>query len=135
MRALVRGEEMGLSDARYVVAKILSRSSSWGRSIDDFQRLLLSWAIGAVRERPVCERLFGVTASCSATEEGVRASWLAFDLTDAGGEVVAWASCWGDMGSTSIRPSVRHRVAESSESMAEIARFRLWARRKHSGKV
>jgi hypothetical protein len=53
VRALVRGEEIGLSDAKYVVANMLSRSSSWGRSIEDFQRVLLSWAIGAVRERPV----------------------------------------------------------------------------------
>jgi len=37
-RAAARGEEIGLSEARYVVAKMLSRSSSWGRSIDDFHR-------------------------------------------------------------------------------------------------
>jgi hypothetical protein len=48
--------------------------------------------MGAVRERPRCERLFG-----SATEEGVQASWPAFDLTDAGGEVRR-VSGWGDMG-------------------------------------
>ncbi len=36
--AVVRGEETGLSDARYVVANMLSRSDSCGRSIDDFQR-------------------------------------------------------------------------------------------------
>jgi hypothetical protein len=83
--------------------------------------VLLSWAIGVVRERPVWARLLGVTASCSAEEEGVRASWLAFDLTDAGGEVFAWASGSGDMGSL-IRPSVRHRVAVS---MANIAGWAL----------
>jgi hypothetical protein len=108
VRALARGEEMGLSETRYVVAKMLSRSSSWGRSIDDFQSLF-SRAMGAVRERPVCERLLGVTGSCSASDSG--AAWLAVDLTDAGGEVFAWASGWGDMGSTLIRPCEGHLVA------------------------
>ena len=36
--AVARGDETGLSDARYVVAKMLSRSDSCGRSTDDFQR-------------------------------------------------------------------------------------------------
>lgn len=58
--ALARGDEMGLSDARYVVEKMLSRSSSCGRSNDDCHKLSL-WAIGAVLERPVCESLQGVT--------------------------------------------------------------------------
>jgi hypothetical protein len=58
---LARGDEMGLSDARYVVEKMLSRSSSCGRSNDDCHRLSLG-AIGAVLDRPVCESLRGVTA-------------------------------------------------------------------------
>ena len=64
--ALVRGEEMGLSDARYVVEKMLSRSSSWGRSNDDCQRLSFG-AIGAVLERPVCESFRGVTAGSAGS--------------------------------------------------------------------
>lgn len=123
VRALVRGDEIGLSEARYVVANMLSRSSSWGRSIDDFQRLF-SWTTGAVRERPVCERLFGVRASRSAAAES-GASWLALDLTDAGGEVFPWASGWGDMGSTLIRPCVRHLVAEWVADIAGRALRRL----------
>lgn len=39
VRALGRGELPGLSAARYVVANMLSRSDSWGRSTDDFHRL------------------------------------------------------------------------------------------------
>lgn len=130
LRALARGEEMGLSETRYVVAKMLSRSSSWGRSIDDFQRLL-SLTMGAVRERPVCARLLGVTWSCSAS--GVGSPWLAVDLTDAGGEVFPWASGWGDMGSTLIRPSGRHLVAGwvadiAGRALRTLARMRSFGR-------
>jgi hypothetical protein len=123
-----------------VVAKMLSRSDSWGRSIDDFQRLF-SWLMGAVRERPVCERLLGVTASCSpggagagvGAGVGVGASWLASDLTDAGGEVFPWASGWGDMGATSIRLTVRDLVAGSMANIAgrvlrAVARVRALGR-------
>lgn len=63
---LGRGDDMGLSDARYVVEKMLSRSSSWGRSNDDCQRLSLG-AIGAVLERPVWESLRGVTAGAGGS--------------------------------------------------------------------
>jgi hypothetical protein len=116
-----------------VVAKMLSRSDSWGRSIEDFQRLLFSWLIGAVCERPVCERLLGVTASCSPGGAGVGASWLASDLTDAGGEVFPWASGWGDMGATSIRLTVGDLVAESLANIAgrvlrAVARVRALGR-------
>jgi hypothetical protein len=130
LRALVRGEEMGLSECRFVVAKMLSRSSSWGRSIDDFQRLL-SWTMGAVRERPVWESVLGVTCSCSGS--GVRTPWLALDLTDAGGEVFPWASGWGDMGSTLIRPLGRHLVAGwvadiAGWALTTLARMRSFGR-------
>ena len=63
--ALARGEEIGLSDATYVVEKMLSRSSSWGRSNDDCQRLF-SGAIGTVLERPVCESFLGVTVAADS---------------------------------------------------------------------
>jgi hypothetical protein len=62
-RALVCGEDAGVSATRYVVAKMLSLSESCGRSVDDFHSALLSGAVGAVLERPVCARDFGVTAS------------------------------------------------------------------------
>jgi len=110
---------------------MLSRSSSWGRSIDDFQRLLLSWTMGAVRERPVWERVLGVTWSCSGS--GVRTPWLAFDLTDAGGEVFPWASGWGDMGSTLIRPLGRHLVAGWVADIAGWA-LRSFARMRSFGR-
>lgn len=101
------GEDAGLSEARYVVAKMLSRSDSWGRSTDDFQRLL-SWVMGAVLERPVWERLWRFTASRS--DVGVVGAWSgcsgAFDLTDAAGEAFPWAFGWGDMGSTLVRSSL-----------------------------
>jgi hypothetical protein len=42
VRALVRGEETGLSDAKYVVANMESLSSNCTRSIEDRKRLLLS---------------------------------------------------------------------------------------------
>lgn len=132
--ALARGEEAGLSEARYVVAKMLSRSDSCGRSTDDFQSRS-SGAIGAVLERPACERLLGVTASWA--KEGVDDPWPgwcgAFDLTDAGGEAVPWASGCGDMGSTLVRPSLRRSrgcvaepVAEDAgRALATVARMRL----------
>jgi len=110
-----------------VVAKILSRSSSWGRSIDDFHRWF-SCTMGAVRERPVWARLFGVTASRSGW--GVGASFGEFNLTDAGGEVFAWASGVGDMGSTLIRPSGGHLVAGWVADMARRALTtlaRMWS--------
>jgi hypothetical protein len=58
------GEDVGLSEARYVVAKMLSRSDSCGRSRvdDDAEDHSWSGASGAVLERPVWERLLGVTA-------------------------------------------------------------------------
>jgi hypothetical protein len=64
-RALVRGDDVGVSATRYVVAKMLSRSDSCGRSVDDFHSALLSGPVGAVLERPVCASDFG----------GVTASW------------------------------------------------------------
>ena len=120
-RALVRGEDAGLSDARYVVANILSRSDSCGRSTDDFQRLL-SWDKGAVLERPAWERLLRVTASRS--EESVERPWLwpgAFDLTDAEGEVFVWAFGWGDMGSTLVRPASGRSSRCVADCVADIA--------------
>jgi hypothetical protein len=77
-----RREEVGLSEGRYVVAKMLSRSESWARSTIGFHR---GWAArGAVLERPVCERVLGVTGR--AGEDGEPPSLAVFDLTDAGGE-------------------------------------------------
>jgi hypothetical protein len=71
---------------------MLSRSDNCGRSTDDFHSVL-SCTFGAVLERPVCARVFGVRASCSG--EGLRGPWLGsggvLDLTDAGGEVFPWA--------------------------------------------
>jgi hypothetical protein len=70
-----------------VVAKMLSRSDSWGRSAEDVQRC--SNARGVVLERPVWERLLGVTSAASWREEW-EAAWpgdcVAFDLTGAAGE-------------------------------------------------
>lgn len=123
---------------------MLSRSDSWGRSMDDFQRLF-SGSMGAVLERPVWERVFGVTSGRSAADEG--SPWLgcgrAFDLTDAGGEVFPWAFGWGDMGSTTlVRPSLEGSWRSVAERLADIAgravetlaRMRSTARRKHSGR-
>lgn len=122
MRALVRGEDVGLSAARYVVAKMLSLSESCGRSIDDLQRVL-SWTFGVVLERPVCASVFGVTASCSAA--AWEAPWLGrggvFDLTDAGGEVFLWASDCCDMGPTLVRPSERRPCESVAGRLADIA--------------
>ena len=61
------------------------------------------------------------------------ASFGAFDLTDAGGEVFAWASGVGDMGSTLIRPSGGHLVAGWVADMARralttLARMRVVGR-------
>jgi hypothetical protein len=113
-RALVRGEDVGVSATRYVVAKMLSLSESCGRSVDDFHSALLSGAMGAVLERPVCASVFGVTAACPAA--GVGGPWLGpggvLDLTDAGGEVFPWASDCCDMGPTLVKPS-RRRPCES----------------------
>jgi hypothetical protein len=136
-RALVRGEDVGLSAARYVVAKMLSRSESWGRSTDDFQSVS-PCAFGAVLERPVCASVFGVTASCCSS--GANVPWPAsgaggvFDLTDAGGEVFAWASGSCDMGSTLVQPS-RRRSRESVEECLVAARVGIVgaAAGRHSG--
>jgi len=65
---------------------MLSRSDSWGRSTDDFHRLL-SWAMGGVCERPVGDRRRRVTGWGSAA-----------------GEAIAWAFGWGDIGPTLVRP-------------------------------
>jgi hypothetical protein len=114
-RALVRGEDVGVSDTRYVVAKMLSLSDSCGRSTDGFHSVL-SWpfAFGAVLERPACARFFGVTSSWLGGESGE--PWPGcggvLDLTDAGGEVFPWASDCCDMGPTLVRPS-RRRLSES----------------------
>jgi hypothetical protein len=118
--ALVRGDEVGLSATRYVVAKMLSLSDSCGRSTDDFHRLL-SCVRGAVLERPVCARVFGVTAPRSAA--CCEAPWLGCSggvcaLTDAGGEAFPWVSGWFDMGSTLVRPS-RRRACESVAGVAD----------------
>jgi hypothetical protein len=120
---LVRGEDTGLSEARYVVEKMLSRSSSCGRSSDDCQSVF-SGAIGAVLERPVCESFLGVTVGSSCGER-CAAPWLglcgAFDLTDAGGEVFVWASECGDMGPTLVRLAVRHSTVGVGDRVADIA--------------
>jgi hypothetical protein len=79
--------------------------------------------MGAVRERPVWESVLGVTASCSVS--GVGTPWLAFDLTDAGGEVFPWASKCGDMGVTLVRLAVRHLSGGVAERVADIA-GRAW---------
>lgn len=126
--AVGRGEDVGLSAARYVVAKMLSLSDSWGRSTDDFQSVS-PWALGVVLERPVCARVFGVTASC-CLGEGLEAPWSlaepgtggVFDLTDAGGEVYPWASDCCDMGSTLVRPS-RGRPLEGVSERVVAARM------------
>lgn len=127
---------MGLSDARYVVEKMLSRSSSCGRSNEDCHRLF-SGAIGAVLERPVCESFRGVTAVSagplgeSFEGEAVGVPWLgpglcgAFDLTDAGGEVFPWASKCGDMGVTLVRLAMRHSSVGVADRVADIA-GRAW---------
>jgi hypothetical protein len=121
-RALVRGEDVGLSAARYVVAKMLSLSESWGRSMDDFHRVL-SCTFGAVLDRPVCASVFGVTASWS--DSGWAEPWPGcsgvLDLTDAGGEVFAWASVCCDMGPTLVRPSRRRAGDGVAGCVAESA--------------
>lgn len=54
------GDDAGLSEARYVVAKMLSRSDSCGRSrVDDDAGQNCSGARGAVLERPVWLRVLG----------------------------------------------------------------------------
>lgn len=141
-RVLVRGEDVGLSGARYVVAKMLSLSESCGRSIEDFQRMS-PCAFGVVLERPVCARVFGVTASCCASD-GLDAPWLpagaepgaggVFDLTDAGGEVFPWASDCCDMGSTLVKPS-RRRPSEGVAGRVVAARMGTFgAAEQHSGR-
>lgn len=128
-RALGRGELAGLSAARYVVAKMLSRSDSWGRSTDDFHRLF-SWATGAVCERPVWDRRFRVTggrsaAAAAAAAVGVEGPWGLWGLWGAwGGEAFAWAFGWGDMGPTLVRPWLRRSLGSVAEWVAESA---AWA--------
>jgi hypothetical protein len=108
-----------------VVAKILSRSESWGRStVDDVQ----SWSAprGAVLERPVFERPLGTR---SADSEG-RAWGLpsspggceAFDLTGVEGEVLFGAFAGCDMGATLVRPlegGVCGRMADMARRAAQ----------------
>ena len=88
-----------------MVAKMLSRSDSWGRSIVGFHAC--SSASGAVLERPVWERLFGVT-SATPGEGGWETAWPgccdAFDLTEAAGEAIFGAFECGDMESTLVNP-------------------------------
>ena len=107
--------------------KMLSRSSSWGRSKDDCQRLSW-WALGAVLERPVWESLRGVTADAatsSAYLEDVGVPWLgvcgAFDLTDVGGEVFPGSSKCGDMGVTLVRLAASHSLSSVADRVADIA--------------
>lgn len=80
--------------------------------------------MGAVLERPVCERLFGVT-SPRAGEEGWVAPWPgvcgAFDLTDAGGEVLLGAFEGCDMESTLVRPRREQDGGCVAECLADIA--------------
>lgn len=137
--AVVRGDEVGLSAARYVVAKILSRSESCGRSIDDFHSVS-PCAFGVVLERPVCASDFGVTAWCFSGK-GVGTPWSlaepetggVFDLTDAGGEVFPCASDCCDMGSTLVKPS-RGRPSEGVAGRVVAARMGSFgAAEKHSG--
>ena len=89
---------------------MLSRSDSWGWSIDGVHRWFRSR--GAVLERSVSARPFGVT-SVRAGDELVGSSWPgvcgAFDLTDAGGEVqCVGAGKGGDMETTLVRPLRGH---------------------------
>jgi hypothetical protein len=89
---------------------MLSRSESWGSAAETFQTG--STPSGAVFERPVWERLFGVTFSRGSGEGWrVGAPWcglrVAFDLTDGVGEVFFGAFEGGDMESTLVRPSRR----------------------------
>lgn len=116
-----------------MVEKMLSRSSSCGRSNDDCQRLSLG-AMGAVLERPVNESLRGVTtgsAGSSACLEGVGVPWRtaglcgALGLTDAGGEVFPWASRCGDMGATLVRLAERQSSGGVADRVADIA-GRAW---------
>jgi hypothetical protein len=104
---------------------------------------VLSCTFGAVLDRPVCASVFGVTASWS--DSGWAAPWPGcgggVDLTDAGGEVFAWASVCCDMGPTLVRPSRRRAgdgvagcVAESAATPGTVARMGSGARRKHSGR-
>jgi hypothetical protein len=121
-RELVRGEDVGLSAARYVVAKMLSLSESCGRSMDDFHKVL-SCTIGAVLERPVCARVFGVTAPWS--DSGWQGPWPGsggvLDLTDAGSEVFPGASNCCDMGPTLVKPSRRRACESVAGCLADIA--------------
>lgn len=145
--ALERGEDVGVSATRYVVAKMLSLSESCGRSTDDFHKAL-SWALGVVLERPVCARDFGGGSRCSwrAWAGDVGEPWAecggVLALTDAGGEVFPLASNCCDMGPTLVRPSrgrrpagVAGRVAErAARAPGTAARMgSLGARREHGG--
>lgn len=86
-----------------MVAKILSRSDSWGRSTDDFHRLL-SGAMGGVCERAVGDRRWRVTGWRSAA-----------------GAVFAWAFGWADMGSTLVRPWLGRSTGWVAELSADGA--------------
>lgn len=105
VRAGERGDDAGLSEPRYVVAKMLSRSDSCGRSTKDVHRC--SMASGAVLERPVCERLLGGSSARGGTE-GWAPPWPgacgAFDLTNAGGDGRLGAGEGCDMESTLVKP-------------------------------
>jgi hypothetical protein len=105
VRAGERGDDAGLSEPRYVVAKMLSRSDSCGWSTEGVHRC--SMASGAVLERPVCERLLG-GSSARAGAEGWAPPWPgvcgAFDLTDAGGDGRLGAGEGCDMESTLVKP-------------------------------
>jgi hypothetical protein len=84
---------------------MLSRSDSCGRSTEEVHRC--SKASGAVLERPVCERVLGGSSARAGTEgwappwPGV---WVAFDLSDAGGDGRLGAGEGCDMESTLVKP-------------------------------
>ena len=102
-----------------MVAKMLSLSESWGWSTEGVQTW--STAMGAVLERPVCERVLGTTSSSwrarwARRDEGWedwRASsrpWerSAFDLTGAAGEVFLGSFEGGDMESSTLVRRLGH---------------------------
>lgn len=99
------GEEAGLSEARYVVANMLSRSDSWGRSTEGAHRGFN--ARGAVLERPAWERDFGGPGRAGDEEEGEEEASRPgvcggfCNLTDAEGEVGSEIS-GGDMSVESL---------------------------------
>jgi hypothetical protein len=107
-----------------VVAKILSRSDNWGRWTDGVHRW--SRASGAVLERPVWARLFGVGGASVGADGEKRAGpwpgvWGAFELSDAGGDerLGAFEGC--DMESTLVKPRKSTFGCAWVECLADIA--------------